>query len=151
MPASPAKEAISFGPFTLVASERRLTRGGASIELSARAFDILVILLSRPNEIITKTELLAQAWAGINVDEGSLRFHIASLRKTLGDGIDGARYILTLPGQGYCFVAPVSRSSIPSRPASEAAPVFRPAGMSARRQWIIRRRDSGISGNSAVC
>jgi DNA-binding winged helix-turn-helix (wHTH) protein len=127
-----SNEAISFGPFTLVASERRLIKGGTSVELSARAFDILAILLSRPNEPISKSELLAQAWAGINVDEGSLRFHIASLRKALGDGIDAARYILTLPGQGYCFVAPVSRSSIPSRPASEAPPVFLQANLPGR-------------------
>jgi hypothetical protein len=50
-PAALAKEVISFGPFSLVASERLLTREGATVELSARALDILIALLSRPNEV----------------------------------------------------------------------------------------------------
>ena len=49
-------------------------------------------------------------WPDVTVEEGSLRFHIASLRKALGDGKDGARYIATMAGRGYCFVAPLSRS-----------------------------------------
>jgi predicted ATPase/DNA-binding winged helix-turn-helix (wHTH) protein len=137
--AAQTKKAISFGPFTLVASERRLTRGGAPVELSARAFDILVILLSRFNEVVSKSEILGQAWSGINVDEGTLRFHIASLRKALGDGIDGARYILTLPGRGYCFVAPVSRSSILDQPTADAG--FHPANLPARLGAMIDREE----------
>src|SRR5262245_14646571 len=134
-------EPLSFGPFTLVPGERRLTKDGAPVELSARAFDILAILLSRPNEVISKGDLLAQAWAGVNVDEGSLRFHIASLRKVLGDGKDGARYVLTLPGQGYCFVAPVSRSSIPGRSASEPLPTFLQANLPGRLGTMIDREE----------
>src|SRR5450755_388130 len=106
-----AREVISFGPFSLVASERLLTREGAPVELSARALDILIALLSRPNEVVSKTDLLAQVWPDVTVEEGSLRFHVANLRKALGDGKDGARYITTMPGRGYCFVAPISRSS----------------------------------------
>ena len=67
--------------------------------------------MSRPNEIVSKRDLLAQVWPDVVVEEGSLRFHIAALRKALGDGEDGARYITTAAGRGYCFVAPVSRSS----------------------------------------
>lgn len=104
------RDVLSFGPFSLVASERLLTRGGAAVELGARALDILIALASRPNQIIGKSELLAQVWPDVIVEEGSLRFHIANLRKALGDGRDGARYIATLTGRGYCFVAPVSRT-----------------------------------------
>jgi len=78
------------------------------VELGARSFDILIALLSRPNEVVSKRDLLAQAWPGVTVEEGSLRFHIAGLRKALGDGNNGARYIMTLTGRGYCFVAPIS-------------------------------------------
>jgi DNA-binding winged helix-turn-helix (wHTH) protein len=104
------KDVMSFGPFSLVASERLLTKEGAPVELGARAIDVLIALVSRPNEVVSKRDLLARAWPDVTVEESSLRFHIASLRKALGDGKDGARYITTLAGRGYCFVAPVSRS-----------------------------------------
>lgn len=105
------REVASFGPFELVASERLLTKDGVPVELGARALDILIALLSRPNEIISKKDLLAQVWPDVTVEESSMRVHIAGLRKALGDGKGGARYITTLAGRGYCFVAPVSRSS----------------------------------------
>src|SRR5262245_48468687 len=106
-----ARDVVSFGPFSLVASERRLTKNGAPVELGARSLDILIALLSKPNEVMRKEDLLAQVWPDVIVEEGSLRFHIASLRKALGDGKGGARYITTLSGRGYCFVAPISRAS----------------------------------------
>ena len=88
-PAAQTKDVISFGPFSLVASERLLTRDGAPVELGARALDILIALVSRPNEIVSKNDLMAQVWPDVIVEEGSLRFHIAGLRKALGDGKDG--------------------------------------------------------------
>ncbi|MHA6645803.1 winged helix-turn-helix domain-containing protein [Mesorhizobium sp. A623] len=81
---------MSFGPFRLSATERLLTRDGARIDLGARALDILICLLSRPNDVFSKQELLARVWPDVVVEEGSLRFQIARLRKTLGDGVDGA-------------------------------------------------------------
>src|SRR6202451_325257 len=108
-PAAQSKDVVSFGPFSLVASERLLTRQGIPVELGARALDILIALVSRPNEVISKKELLARVWPDVTVEENSLRFHIVSLRKALGDGKNGARYISTLAGRGYCFVAPISR------------------------------------------
>lgn len=114
-----ARDVISFGPFSLIPSERLLTKGGAPVELGARALDILVALASHPNEAVSKRDLLARVWPDVTVEEGSLRFHMTSLRKALGDGKDGARYITTLAGRGYCFVAPISR---PSTPAAAPAP-----------------------------
>jgi DNA-binding winged helix-turn-helix (wHTH) protein len=81
------------------------------VELSGRALDILIALLSNPNEVVSKNDVLSQVWPDVTVEEGSLRFHMANLRKVLGDGQDGPRYIATVPGRGYCFVAPISRSS----------------------------------------
>ena len=101
---------ISFGPFRLAPDERLLTKAGAQVELGARALDILIALVSRHNQPVSKRELIAQVWPDVAVGEGSLRFHIASLRKALGDGEGDARYITTLAGRGYCFVAPVSQS-----------------------------------------
>ena len=113
-PAARATNVISFGPFSLVASGRLLTKDGAPVELGSRTLDILIALVSRPNEVVGKRELMAQVWPDVTVEEGSLRFHIAALRKALGDGKDGARYITTQAGRGYCFVAPI----LPSRPES---------------------------------
>lgn len=115
-----AGDVFSFGPFRLAVGERLLTRDGDPVDLGARALDILVALVSRPNEPVGKRELMAEVWPDVTVEEGSLRFHIAGLRKALGDGQDGARYIATLPGRGYCFVAPVLRSAA-SSPAAEGA------------------------------
>jgi len=103
-PPALAREVISFGPFSLVTSERPLTREGAPVELSARALDILVALLSRPNEVVSKNDLLAQVWPDATVEEGSLRFHIVNLRKALARAVHDT-------SRGYCFVAPISRSS----------------------------------------
>ncbi|TXL72248.1 transcriptional regulator [Vineibacter terrae] len=117
-----AKDVISFGPFSLSARGRLLTKDGAPVELGARALDILIALASRPNETVSKRDLLARVWPDVTVEESSLRFHMARLRKALGDGRNGARYITTLAGRGYCFVAPVSRSSeTPAAPAADAA------------------------------
>src|ERR1700730_6523363 len=137
--AARAREVVSFGPFSLIASERLLTKDGAPIELSARALDILVVLLSHPNEIVGKKELLAQVWPDVIVEEGSLRFHMTYLRKALGDGKAGARYIATLPGRGYCFVAPVSRSAGQRGDTPIVASIFPHANLPSRQSRVVGR------------
>src|SRR6266404_4639200 len=107
------KDGLSFVPFHLVVSERLLTKGGAPIELGARTLDLLIVLISSPSEVVSKKDLMSRVWPDVIVEEGSLRFHMNGLRKALGDGKDGARYIATLPGRGYCFVAPISRAGSP--------------------------------------
>ena len=102
---------VSFGPFSLNEGGRLLTKDGTALELGGRTLDILIVLISRPNEVVSKRDLMARVWPDVTVGEGSLRFHIASLRKALGDGKGGARYISTLAGRGYCFVAPVTHSN----------------------------------------
>ena len=134
----PGPDIFSFGPFRLAAGERLLTRDGAPVDLGARALDILVALVSRPNEPVGKRELMAEVWPDVTVEEGSLRFHIVALRKALGDGQDGARYITTLPGRGYCFVAPVAAVGRRARLRTARPPS--PARPSCRRGW------SGWSG-----
>ncbi len=140
-PAALTKEVISFGPFSLIASERLLTRGGTPVELSARALDVLIALLSNANEVVSKNDLLSRVWPDVTVEEGSLRFHIANLRKTLGDGQDGARYITTVPGRGYCFVAPISRSSDQGRALAAATANFPFANLPGRLNGMVDRED----------
>jgi predicted ATPase/DNA-binding winged helix-turn-helix (wHTH) protein len=113
---------VSFGPFTLSRTQRLLTRSGKPVELSARALDLLILLLDRAGEVVDKQELLQRVWSDVVVDEGALRFHMSGLRKAIGDGKEGLRYIETVPGRGYCFVAPVERSAVPPPVASLAPP-----------------------------
>ena len=123
---------LSFGPFNLVVNERLLTKEGVPVELGARALDILIVLTSTPNEIVSKKNLMSRVWPDVIVEEGSLRFHMNGLRKALGDGRGDARYITTLPGRGYCFVAPVSRSDGPRNSASVTAANFAHANLPCR-------------------
>src|SRR6516162_5370163 len=137
--ASQTRETLSFGPFCLFASERLLTRDGAAIPLGARALDILITLASQPNEAISKRDLLAKVWPDVTVEESSLRFHVAGLRKALGDGKHGARYITTLAGRGYCFVAPVSRSSNRGPAVAADTPNFPHANLPSRLIRMVGR------------
>lgn len=145
--AAPSQDILLFGPFRLAAGERLLLRDGAPVELGARAFDILIALVSTPNEVISKNDLLSRVWPGVTVEESSLRVHMASLRKALGDGRNGARYIATLAGRGYCFVAPVSRLRSGYDDAPAAAP-FPHANLPSRLSRIVGR-DSDILKLSA--
>ena len=104
-------EAFVFGTFRLMPSERTLLDGDKPLRLGGRALDILVTLLEHAGQTVHKDELIARAWPDTIVDEASLRVHIAALRKTLGDGRDGNRFITNIPGRGYVFVAPATRES----------------------------------------
>src|SRR6202453_4265315 len=102
---------LSFGPFSLLTSERLLKKANESIPLGGRALDILIALVERAGEVVTHRELISAVWPGVTVVDANLRAHIAALRRALGDGRDGARYVSNIAGRGYCFVAPVTRSS----------------------------------------
>ncbi|WOH67845.1 ATP-binding protein [Bradyrhizobium sp. BWA-3-5] len=110
-------EAFSFGPFCVLPHARRLERNGTPTQLGSRAFDILCILISRQGEVVSKAELMEKAWSGLTVEESSLRFHIAQLRRVLGDGEGGESYVTNVAGRGYCFVAPVNRAASPAQRA----------------------------------
>jgi DNA-binding winged helix-turn-helix (wHTH) protein len=112
-PAAGSKDVVSFGPFSLDPRRRLLLKDGAPVVVGARTLDTLMALVARPNEAISKRELMAVVWPDVTVEEGSLRVQIAALRKALGDGKGGARYITTLAGRGYCFVAPIARVGDP--------------------------------------
>jgi predicted ATPase/DNA-binding winged helix-turn-helix (wHTH) protein len=112
------RERIAFGPFSLSPGERLLLRDGEPVEIGGRSFDLLVVLTEQPGRVLSKRELLKRVWTDVVVEDGSLRFHMAGLRKLLGDGEDGARYIATQVGVGYAFVAPVERQGMPGGAAA---------------------------------
>jgi DNA-binding winged helix-turn-helix (wHTH) protein len=112
---------ISFGPFRLLAAQRLLLEGDKPVRLGSRAFDILAALVERASEVVTKEDLIARAWPQTFVEEANLKIQVSALRRALGDGQDGHRYVVTVPGRGYNFVAPVSqrwrrRARSPRRP-----------------------------------
>src|SRR5882672_1944517 len=106
--------AISFGPFRLLAEQRMLLEGDKSVRLGSRAFDILAALVERAGEVVGKEELMARAWPQTFVEEANLKIQVSALRRALGDGQGGNRYIVTVVGRGYNFVASV-RIDEPSR------------------------------------
>lgn len=113
---------ISFGPFSLAPAERLLLKHGEPLDIGGRSFDLLVALTDRPGQVLSKRDLLKRVWPDVVVEDGSLRFHMAGLRKLLGDGEDGARYIATQVGVGYALVAPFERSGAAAVPEAPPPP-----------------------------
>ena len=108
LPASGGLE-LQFGPFRLFPQQRLLLRTDTPLRLGSRAREILFALVERAGEIVMKSELIARVWPNTIVEEGTLRVHINALRKALGCGKSGARYVENVTGRGYLFIAPVIR------------------------------------------
>jgi len=100
---------LRFGPFELSSCKRMLWRDGVTLPLGGRAFDLLVYLVERPGEVIENKELIDHVWSDVTVAEGSLRVHVAAIRKALADGQFGNRYIANVKGRGYSFIGSVVR------------------------------------------
>src|ERR1700757_3294256 len=107
MSGSGVHRTLRFGPFELLSSKRELRRDGVTLSLGSRAFDILLYLAERSGQVIGKKELIDHVWSDVTVEEGSLRVHVAAIRKALGDGKFGTRYIANIQGRGYSFVGTV--------------------------------------------
>src|SRR6202035_1686694 len=106
--------ATSFGPFQLLAAQRLLLEGDTPVRLGRRALDTLAALVGRAGEVVGKEELIARVWPQTFVEESNLKIQVSALRRALGDGHAGNRFIVTVPGRGYNFVAPI-RIEEPSR------------------------------------
>jgi predicted ATPase/DNA-binding winged helix-turn-helix (wHTH) protein len=102
-----AQKNLQFGPFELSSKERVLRREGEVLPLGSRALDILIYLAGHPGEVISKQELIDHVWPDVTVEDGSIRVHVAAIRKALGDGQFGNRYIANIKGRGYSFVGNV--------------------------------------------
>lgn len=96
-----------FGDFRLDAAKRLLLRGGVIVQLTPKALDVLVMLVSRQGQIVGKDELLRHVWPDTIVEENNLNVNVSLLRKTLGEKPNDHRFIVTVPGLGYQFVAEV--------------------------------------------
>ena len=107
-PASATTSEVSFGPFRLLPAQFLLLEGDNPVPLGSRALEMLIVLLERPGELVTKQELMARVWPNLFVEPANLTVHMSALRRRLRDGRDGNRFIINIPGRGYCFVAPVT-------------------------------------------
>ena len=105
------KEMYEFGPFSLDPAERIISRHGTPLPLTPKVFDTLVCLVRNRGRLLTKDELLKEVWPGTFVEEVNLAVNISTLRKTLGESPQDPRYIATVQGRGYRFVADVRQIS----------------------------------------
>lgn len=111
-----------FGPFSLDPQARLLLRDGEPIPMAGKTFDTLVVLVQNRGRLVDKDELLSQVWAGTVVEEANLSQSVFTVRKILGDNPKDRRYIATVAGRGYQFVAPVTELTIetPQEPAADS-------------------------------
>src|SRR5262245_28224428 len=101
---------VSFGSFSLLPKQFLLLEGDKPVPLGSRALEILIALLERRGELVSKQDLTARVWPKLFVDPSNLTVHMSALRRALRDGRDGRRFIVNIRGRGYCFVASVDVS-----------------------------------------
>jgi DNA-binding winged helix-turn-helix (wHTH) protein len=106
-PAGATTREVSFGPFRLLPAQFLLLEGDKPVPLGSRALEILIVLLERPGQLVRKQELMARVWPNLFVEPANLTVHVSALRRALRDGRDGNRFIINIPGRGYCFVASI--------------------------------------------
>ena len=119
-----ANNHFQFGPFLLDRNEWLLLRDGQQITLKPKAFETLLLLVENSGHVLSKDEMLTRLWPDTFVEEANLTNNISSLRKALGDGSEGQKYIQTVPRVGYRFVAAVTEVSSQAPERSKPLPVF---------------------------
>lgn len=99
-----------FDDFTLDAANRSLLRGGVPVALNARYFDALALLVREHGQLVSKQRFFDEVWGNTVVTDAALTQCIKEIRRQLGDEAGDPRFVRTVPGHGYCFIAPVSDS-----------------------------------------
>jgi predicted ATPase/DNA-binding winged helix-turn-helix (wHTH) protein len=150
---NPAENLAPFAPlhfagFALHARERRLQQHGRDIPLGGKAFDLLACLTVRAGDVVTKSDLCEMVWPGMVVEEATLRFHIATLRKALARGKDDRPLIKTIARRGYSFTGQVQRAGPTCHPL--AAPVGMEQAIADLRRQLTRRRFITLVGPVGV-
>jgi predicted ATPase/DNA-binding winged helix-turn-helix (wHTH) protein len=127
----PRPTRIDFGPYRYDTVRRELHDANGPVRIGSRALQLLEILLESPGRLYSREELVARVWPRTVVEETSLRVHVSALRRLLGDGQDGSKYIVTVPGRGYTFVGEVS---VLAPPAASGAPA-QASGHQLAKRW----------------
>lgn len=99
-----ARTAIHFGRFELQLHEHRLLADGEVLEIGSRAFDVLALLVESGGALLSKATMMDGVWPDVAVEENNLQVQISNLRRALGED---RGWIVTVPGRGYRFTAPV--------------------------------------------
>ena len=132
---------LRFHPFELEPENTLLRRGGVAVDLPPQALRILVILVARPSELVTRQEIKQALWPGESHGDldSRLNFSVKKLREALGDSAEQPRYVQTVRNAGYIFIAPV-RSEIAGNGNGKAA------GSRAEHTGIELDREVGGAG-----
>jgi DNA-binding winged helix-turn-helix (wHTH) protein len=115
-------KSLSFADFTLEPQRRRLLRDGTNIPLNAKAFDLLVFFARNAGRVVTKDEILDSVWKDQFVEESNLTVQVSAIRRALGDQASESRFLVTVPGKGYQFVADVMTDSETDHSSTDDAP-----------------------------
>jgi predicted ATPase/DNA-binding winged helix-turn-helix (wHTH) protein len=134
-------ESFLFGPFRLLTTQRALLEDERPVRLGSRALDILIALVARPGELLGKRELVQIVWPDTTVVEANLTVHVAALRRALGDGQAGNRYIVNSPGRGYRFIAPVTVSQDRTAATMRSEITVNPHNLPVQLTRLIGRAD----------
>ena len=111
-----------FGEFRLDTAKRQLFRSGNSLPLTSKVFETLLHLVEHAGQLVAKDELIRAVWPDTVVEENNLNQNISALRRLLGENRGDNRYIVTIPGQGYRFVAAIRSPSAEAGAARVPAP-----------------------------
>lgn len=132
------KQLYEFGPFRLDPVKRRLLRDGEPVQLTPKAFETLLALVQQSGKTVEKDDLMRRVWPGAVVEENNLNQNITALRKCLGDSRQESRYIATIPGLGYRFVAEVkSVAEVKAAPDADANPAEGSNGRPPLAAWEV--------------
>src|SRR5262245_18373389 len=122
MASSSEARCFAFEGFQLDAAKRKLIGPDGPVEIPSRAFDVLIYLVAHAGELLDKATILKAVWPSSVVEEGNLSRCIFELRRALGDTAGEPRFVATVPGRGYQFVARVRESSATVSPPEAAPP-----------------------------
>lgn len=129
-----------FGEFRIEAGRRTLSRNGLPISLTPKVFDTLLHLVQRKGEVLEKEELMRAVWPNTAVEENNLNQNISTLRRALEERRGENRYILTVPGRGYRFIASVvvvkAEPEENSKPATIAVLPFENLSADPNREYL---------------
>jgi len=134
------KPPFEFGPFSLDPDKRLLLCNGETVPLAPKVLETLLALVEHRDRVLSKDELLDQVWGGASVEEGGLTRNVSILRKTLGEKPDDHRFIVTVPGRGYRFVADVIQATVNERPPTavqSGAGLQNGANGPRARRWLV--------------
>jgi predicted ATPase/DNA-binding winged helix-turn-helix (wHTH) protein len=132
---------VRFGPYAFHLRQRLILDGDRPLRMGGRALDVLQALLQRPGAVVSKDELIALVWPTSVVEEINLRVHIAALRRALGDGQNGQRYIVNIRQRGYSFIAPVEYAPVGARATVETVQ---------KHQHNLPARLTPVTGRDAI-